>query len=137
MNATSNRARDAKEDDVTGFTLHVRAAFQEILQRAGHVVVVDPTAPRDVEARIVSDYQSGSRGEPGSLVVSLTLVAPAGTVEQLSEVVPVLEYADIDLRAVARLVEALDSSVRVLRYAERVHRPDVPCAPTGPAIAAP
>jgi hypothetical protein len=136
-NADSRRAEAAGEREVTGFTLAVRSAFQELLSRAGWIVVLDPDAPHDVELRVVTEYESRAAGDHGRLMTSLTLKAPGGVVEQQSGIVPVLEYADVDLQGVARLVEALGASVRVQRYAARVSRPDVPCAPAGPTLAVP
>jgi len=137
VNADSRRAEAAGEREVSGFTLAVRSAFQELLSRAGWVVVLDPDAPHDVELRVDTQYESRTAGDHGRLMTSLTLSAPRGIVEQQSGVVPVLEYADVDLGGVARLVEALGASPRVQRYAARVSRPDVPCAPAGPTLAVP
>lgn len=133
--ATDARAREEKEDDVTGFTMMVRAAVQKALTRAGYVVVVDPFAKHDVVAKIHTDYQGRPTGPGGVLVTSLTLLAPSGVVEQLSGAVEVTEHADIDETGAARLVDTLGTSARVVSYAARVRRPDVPCAPKGPEIA--
>lgn len=133
--ASDARAREEKEDDVTGYTLQVRGAVQKALTRAGYVVVVDPAASRDLEARIHTDYQSRSRGVGGTLVTSLVLMAPGGVLEQLSGALEVDEHASLDETGAARLVESIAASARVARYAESLKRPDIPCAPRAPEIA--
>lgn len=109
--------------------------MQKALTRAGYVVVVDPTAQHDLLTKIHTDYQSKSRGVGGTLVTSLTLVAPGGVVEQLSGAVTVTEHADIDETGAARLVDAMATNARLVRYAESLTRPDIPCAPRAPEIA--
>ena len=136
-NATDARAREAHEDSVTGYTMLVRAAIQRALERAGYVVIVEPNDPHDLVARIHTDYQTLSHGVGGTLVTSLTLIAPGGMLEQLSGEVIVDEHADIDPAGAVRLVEAIARSTRVERYSSALARPDVPCAPSGPQIAGP
>ena len=131
VNASSARARAAREDDVTGFTLEVRGAFQSALARAGYVVIVEPTEHHDLDAQIDTDYQSDA------LVTSLALRAPGGTVDQLSGSVRVGELATVAQEDVVELVERLARSERLLRYAARLERPDVPCAPRALEVASP
>jgi len=137
VNATQAQASDAGEHEVTGFTIATREAFQELLSRAGWTVVFDRNEPHDVDLKVVTEYRSHGSGEHGRLMTALALSAPGGIVEQQSGIVPVLEYADVDLEGVARLVVALSRSPSVVRYADRVRRPDVPCAPAGPTLAVP
>lgn len=133
--ATDARAREEKEVEVTGYTLHVRGAVEKALVRAGYVVVVDPRLEHDVVAKIQTNYQARSLEVGDTLVTTLVLEAPGGLVEQVSGAVLVDEHADIDEAGAAALVDALSASARVARYAARLARPDVPCAPRGPAIA--
>jgi hypothetical protein len=128
-NATSVRAEQAGERSVTGYTLLVRGAVQDALERAGYVLVVDPDQPYDLEALVHTDYLMSMERVGGTLLTSVTLQSPeqpdaAGcpceTIEQLAGRVEVDENADIDPSGAVELVERMGRSPRLEAFARTI-----------------
>jgi hypothetical protein len=116
-NATNEAARRAEEDDVAGYTIHLRGAFQRALVRAGYTVVIKPGDPHDLVARIHAEWPWQ---KPGT--ATLVLEAPEGVVTQFSALVEVDENADLDEQGAADLVNAISTSPSVAAYARRKAR---------------
>lgn len=120
INASHEAARDANETTVTGYTIQMRGAVQRSLVRAGLTVVVMPTHPADLLAKV--DIEHPSIGKLG--LASMTLTTPEGVVvDQLSNVIGLDENVDIDERGPVSLVEKLIRSPRVAAFARDHSRP--------------
>ncbi len=118
VNASDEAARLAGETTVTPNTIHTRNAVQRSLTRAGLTVVVAPTAPADLIAKV--DIEHPSLYKPG--MASMTLATPNGVViEQISNVIAYDENIDIDERGPVALVEKMTRSPRIIDFA-RGHR---------------
>lgn len=118
VNASDEAARLAGETTVTGYTIQTRTAVQRSLSRAGLTVVVSPTAPTDLLAKV--DIEHPSLYKPG--MVSMTLATPEGIViEQVSSVITIDENVDIDERGPVTLIEKMARSARIMNFA-RGHR---------------
>jgi hypothetical protein len=120
INASNGAAREGGEN-VTGYTIQMRGAMQRSLSRAGFTVVVSPTAPADLLAKV--DVESPWLGKPG--MASMTLATPAGVViEQVSGIVELDEHVDIDERGPVALVEMTARSPRIDAFARGHQRGD-------------
>jgi hypothetical protein len=115
INASDYAARNAGETTVTGYTLYMRSAVQRSLTRAGFTVVVSPTDPTDLLAKV--DVESPNIGKPG--MASMMLANPDGVViEQISGIVELDENVDIDERGPIGLVERVAYSPRIEAFAK-------------------
>jgi hypothetical protein len=116
-NASSDAARKAEEDDVSGYTIHLRGAVQRALVRAGYTVVIKPEEPHDLVARIHAEWPWK---KPGT--ATLVLEAREGVVTQFSGLVDIDENADLDEQDAADLVDAISRSPSVIAFARRKAR---------------
>ncbi len=114
---------------VSGYTILMRAAVARSLARAGFTVVVMPTAPADLLARI--DVESPGLNTPG--MASMTLATPDGVViEQVSGLIVLDENVDIDERGPVALVETMARSPRIAAFAKGHQRGECEKIPVPP-----
>jgi len=115
VNASDYAASAAGETTVTGNTIMARGAVQRSLTRAGFTVVVSPTAPADLFAKV--DVDNPWLGKPG--MVSMTLATPSGVViEQVSGIFEHDENINVDERGPVALVEMMARSPRIIAFAK-------------------
>jgi hypothetical protein len=140
-NATHEAAREAGETTVNSYTIEVRANVQRALVRAGYTVVVQPTDPFDLLARVHLGGISILRFEYPT-AATMTLTTPEGrVVEQVSALVELDDQHDMTMSGPVALVEKMSRSPRVGQYAHGHER--LPCemgganGKSGPVIAVP
>ncbi|MBW2533475.1 MAG: hypothetical protein JRI55_18430 [Deltaproteobacteria bacterium] len=111
-NATQHAASEA-EEDVAGYTIHLRGAVQRSLVRAGYRVVVSAEEPRDLVARISADWPWE---RPGTATMSF-VDGGGAVIDQISGLVRIDENSDIDERSAVALVEAMKHSPELAAFA--------------------
>jgi hypothetical protein len=115
INASNEAAAAAGETTVSGYGIYMRGAVQRSLTRAGFTVVVSPTDPTDLLAKV--DIENPSLYQSGT--ASMTLATPDGVViEQVSGIISLDENVDIDERGPVALVEKAARSPRIEAFAK-------------------
>lgn len=119
VNASDYAAQRAGETTVTGYTIQMRSAVQRSLTRAGFTVVVSPTDPTDLIAKV--DIENPGLHKPG--LASMTVADARGIViEQISVVITLDERVDIDERGPVSMIELFARSPRITAFANGHHR---------------